>query len=363
MFVIFISVSFLRLSNKTYGANRLFSNILFFLGVFVPSIIGGLRNEDVGTDMNTYGIQFFELACSSHDFWKYITDTHTPELAYYSLNYFCSAITKDIHFFLFCCEFIKMISVAYVCRKWRDKYNAYIFVLPYMLLFYCSGFSMMRQSLAICFCIIAFMYFIEKKYTPYIFNVIVAYEFHSSAIFFIALSSLSLIRSTRKRLLICVLGSIVMFALWQIALPFLASTGLFKSGLAELYMDSGVTTDKSIILSSSVLILLSSIAFLYKNGEYIENKRSLVLCYAIITLSTAMMAANIEVAFRVCYYIFIFLIFYVPEMLKLTRSTIIRNVLSIFYISLFLLSFYLSASHGLAGALPYESEALNLKYE
>ena len=106
--VALITTLLFYLANLSVKNKYLFA-VLFLLFVLFPSLVGGLRDETVGRDLQTYGIEWFYKAVYSRSFPLYIESVSNPEYGYLLLNYVCGSITSNINFFFFITELLKMV--------------------------------------------------------------------------------------------------------------------------------------------------------------------------------------------------------------------------------------------------------------
>lgn len=329
------------------------SRLFFALFILLPSLVGGLRDKNIGEDMLGYGQAYFYDACK-YNLRLLFEDTTTKEYGYFFLNWVCAQITHKINFFLFVAEALKMIFIGLTAWHFKKESSSFIFIITYMLFFWWYGFSMMRQSIAITICIYSLVLFLRKKYLYFILSVFFAYEFHNSAIFFLLLILLLLIKSQKIKFIIIIIGSFAVLAIWQSAILYMADSGFFRGDLSN-YIDSGVSTAKSNVALALVFMLftlyLTLKKIVLKHKEYIP----IILDMSIITLLILFMSTYIETAFRISYYSMIIIIILMP--------TIIREmpkIISIGYVSLFFIHYYFMAMHGAAGTIPYTSKILGI---
>ena len=92
-----------------------------YLFVLFPSLVGGLRDETVGRDLQTYGIEWFYKAVYSRSFPLYIESVSNPEYGYLFLNYVCGSITSNINFFFFITELLKIVLLGMTAIHFRKK--------------------------------------------------------------------------------------------------------------------------------------------------------------------------------------------------------------------------------------------------
>jgi hypothetical protein len=353
-FIIIITVSLFYLSTRL-KKRSFFYYFFFSLYLLLPAIIGGCRDLNVGVDLTVYGVEYWNYTFYSKSISDLIIDSPSPEYGYFLLNYICSHISKDIHFFLFVSEFVKILLVSIVALHFKKSLNPVILILTYMLFFYFTGLSMMRQQLALCVSLFSLIYYFDKKWIPFTIIIVIAWSFHNSAFIMFLFPLLSLITKKKYSIILIAIGLFVVYLYKDLLLIFISGTGLVKGTIAESYLDSGVNTAKTNILIAVFL-------FIYSALKIDKNKwhRNVILINSLICLFFLLMSSYFEVAFRVSYYQMIVLMIIVPISINSVKNINYKWGLNIIYISLYILHFFISATHGLSGTIPYKSTILGI---
>lgn len=360
----YISISLIS-TILVYLAQRTSPKILskFFLicSILIPSVIGGCRDTSIGTDLQGYGILFFDEIRQYNSITKLFSEwNYSSEYGYVLLNYISSKISKDIHAFLFLSELIKMSLVVWTAWNYRKLISSHIVVFTYMIFMYWYGLSLLRQSLAMCICLSAMIYFSNRKYAHFLLIVTVAYLFHNSAIFFCILPILDFIYKKIKQPQFFMLTLIAVIYFCSSSIFYIiASSGLFRIGILELYENSGVTLSKSNLLLS-FFIFLSTLSIRGKRLKCNKYYKFLVLTNAALSILFLLLSQFFEIAFRISFYQMMFLIIYYPFLLKNMSNIPLKISYMTIYISIYLLHYYVNVDHGLADTIPYTSRILNL---
>ena len=185
-----ISGLFANLSFKTASKKNKFK---FFLcagiSIFIPSILAGLRDFSIGTDVQTYFVPQFNLSRSCASLHEYLGRRLSTgnELFFRSLLYFVGRFTDDAHWALFAVELIIMTCVFKGCYDHRDKVNASFLFIIYLFTYYNLSFNLIRQSIAMAIVFGYFSYLEQSKYRQFAAAVIVASLFHSSSILLLSM--------------------------------------------------------------------------------------------------------------------------------------------------------------------------------
>ena len=82
---------------------RAISIVFAFLGLLIPSILAGVRDFSIGTDINVYGNIWFERAhnISLYQYLKWAS-VSSIGIVYALLNYIVGLFTEDAHVFISC---------------------------------------------------------------------------------------------------------------------------------------------------------------------------------------------------------------------------------------------------------------------
>lgn len=153
------------------------------------SIIAGLRNWNIGTDVHIYGYGEFNIATAAtslHTYIQSISTHYRTEILYSVLNFVVSRFTNNVNIFLFVLSLITVIPFCLGCILFRKKFNipVWIQVTIFWGLFYGNSLNLMRQSVAIAFVYLAVaMLMCNEKWNNVSFFILsaVAFGFHRTA--------------------------------------------------------------------------------------------------------------------------------------------------------------------------------------
>lgn len=327
------------------------------IAILIPTLFEGLRDDVVGKDMLGYGGNWFFYMDEREDVLNMLEFSETPEYAYHLLIYVCKWISQDIHLFMTACALIKMSAVTLFVYRMREQLSSLLFLFSYYCFFYVISFSMMRQGIAVAICIYSLAYFTRNEIWRFFFMVVIAYFFHNSAVLMLLLIPLYYIRNMSCKYVI-ILGSIaIVYFFVEFFFELVLMTSLFKSEIADLYIDSGVPSAKTNLFISSVYLCYGAYQYFFEDEEANENTYMLIATSA-LTLLFLLLSSYIEVAFRMSYYMYIVSLTIV--LMFVFDSERYRCVKECAFIALFLLFFYIECAHGLADALDYTSNILDI---
>lgn len=352
VFYLFLIIVFVFIYYIAEKSGKLF---FVFIAMIPPILIEGLRDEFIGRDMNVYGSAWFYNMNTKVSIREMIKECSTPEYGYHMLIYFCKCISKDIHLYMSVCALIKTLMVYLTAWRMRYYLNSIVFILAYYLFFYVIGFSLMRQSIALAICALSITYLLNNNLIKYLLLVLIAYFFHNSAIFMLLLLPFIYIGNFRFRYLVMIISALIIYTSISSLFSLLTGSYLFKEGIVERYMNSGVKTQKT-------MIIISIAFFVY--GLYLmimKNKSKLLYIFvtsSVFSLVFVLLANYIEVAFRVAFYLVI--ISMIVALCFIQRDYQYKFQLQVTYVFLFFLHFYVAGTHGFSDALNYSSKILGI---
>lgn len=338
-------------------AERSESWFLLLIAILIPALFEGLRDDFVGEDMLGYGGQWFDDMDETGSIWDMFYFSHTPEYAYHLIIYICKIISPDIHLYMTVCALIKMSAVSLFAFRMREEISTVLFLFSYYCFFYVTGFSLMRQGVAVAICIYSLVYFMNNNLLMFLLTVAIAYFFHNSAILMLLLIPIYYMRNMKYKYPIILGGILFVYFSVEMLFELVLMTPFFKSEMADLYLDSGVDSAKTNLLLS--FVFLSYAVYQHVFGDENTKERTFVLMISsALSLFFVLLSSYIEVAFRMSYYMFI--VSLLMLLMFINESDKPKRILVLSYISLFLLHFYIGCKHGLAGALDYSSAILGI---
>lgn len=215
----FSSYLFLVLSEiKLKNCSKYVKQLLIVIGIAIPVILAAARSMNVGTDVKVYGYSVFNTAVKSTRFsdMNYLRGWYQIELGYRAINFIISRFTDNLFWILGAIQLFINILVYqalkyfknHVCTEFRISWGMLIFYL----LFYNETLNLMRQSMALAIVLFTFRYIYQNKPVRYFIGVVLAMQFHVTAIvalLFYPLYYLIVIKDKKKLLYGIVTGCLV----------------------------------------------------------------------------------------------------------------------------------------------------------
>ena len=232
--IVFIASS-LSLAASIYfedRSNKLLKVFFLCLAVFIPSVLGGLRSEYVGTDNQPYKLAFLEVAGIS-SFSDFLTLELGVEFLYGLLEFLISRFTTDYHWLCFATELITMIFITAGIKNFKDHIPVGIGMLIYLFCYYCNMLNLVRQGISLAICFYALKYAIEKHWAKYCFFVLCAALFHSSA--YVALLIIVIVKLVSRAKNIRIMIGLILVLMFGLS---------FVPKLLELFVPYGIFPEK-----------------------------------------------------------------------------------------------------------------------
>lgn len=157
------------------------------LAVLPPILIAGLRDSTVGSDMELYIVPIFNgIASNGQNLMEFLDSYPDMEIGYLFVNFVIAQLTDQPFFLLVCIHVLIIIPLYITAMKWRERLSPVLFMFIFYMIFFQESLSIVRQSIALSFSMLAFTFFLEKRYIIYFVYTIIAFLFHQTAV--IALS-------------------------------------------------------------------------------------------------------------------------------------------------------------------------------
>lgn len=263
LFVFLISSLFFFIAKKSN--NKKTCLILEIMGLFVLSLLAGLRSNTIGTDVNVYVASIYNI-CAKGTSISEVLKYFNVETGYVAFTKLFTTLGLSFSTFLFAIEFFILAFSFYGIK--RIFKNSYITgFLIFLLLFYNRSLNIVRQSMAISLIIFSIPYLIEKKYFKYLACIVMAYFFHKTAVFFIfAIIFAKYCKNDMKNNILFFIGTVItsvviLFGFDKI-INIMASIGLVSTKYT-FYLSNFVNSAFSISFIDLFLVTVLIVAYLF----------------------------------------------------------------------------------------------------
>lgn len=357
----FISIFFIDRASKTNG--RL-SIIYYFLSVFIPATLGGLRDESIGTDVLVYVRQIWDFY-QGHSSRHFIVPSHlkTFETGYLFFNYVISCFFENFHWLLFFLSFITCTLVVCGLFFYKAPIPISVGYAIYLFMFFPQSLNMVRQSLAGSIILFAYHFILKKKWISYIVIVFLATFFHKTAILAILVPAIRLyldrkIKINYKVILLPIFVAVILLFYADVLID---TYGFLVDDKYQSYLSSG-RFGKSFSLSSMAIVPIITLFFVTKMAK--ANTESALLTI-LLTLTFVLDQLSLISLFlgRISYYYKISIVYSFPLFIQwIYDSGFIRSKDVLYLFTAIFAVFYFVMVYIVAGiseVYPYSSKFLN----
>jgi hypothetical protein len=296
-------------NNQLVRANR--KVYIYIISIILITILG-LRNITVGIDTFNYYNQFNSI--------KLFDLTQTldvkVEQGYRLIQFIIGRLFGDFQFLLIIVAIIYISVVSYYIYKYSEN-PMLSYILFIVFDFYTFAMSAIRQTIAIAIIMIAFHYIKEKKLFIFLLLVFVASLFHITSLIFLPCYWFNKFKINMKTILFFILAG-------SILIIFRNYIQLLLNNYARIEYATSETGGYKIY----ILMFVTTFLGIFYMKPFINEKEinkyllfmmiASVIIFPLIKFNPVMM--------RLYYYFFIFMIIYIPNILKVIEDKFIRVI-------------------------------------
>lgn len=243
---------------------------LIICGIFL-FLFMALRSKYLGsTDtLNYFNMMKRAIPCSS---FKEYYDADGVEAGFQLFTYFLSRILRFPQTIIIVSSAIYTISICYTVYRNSDDpvFSMTMYITLGLMVFHLQG---MRQSIAMSICLFAYEFAKKRKLIPFILLVLLAMQFHRTAIVFIVVYFLTKLKYNYKSVSVFALASVFIFYF---------SDNIVS--IANVVFDSNYENrvDSGGFIATAIYILIICFAFLFNCKLKNESAQSSILYVTIL---------------------------------------------------------------------------------
>lgn len=316
--------------------------LLFFL--FFTFLVM-FRHESIGNDTTNY-IRFFQRF--SQMSWRELRDDDF-EIGFSYFNKIISLLSKEPQFFLASTAVITNVMIYPTYKRLCVDPSLTITLFCTMPTFVMI-FSGIRQMLAIGIGVIAYELMRQKKLLSFVFAVIVAINFHTSAFILIFMYPIYHFKINKKKLCAVIPGLLLVFLFNDQIFSFLTS-------IIEKYTkyESEISSTGAYTMLF-LFVIFSVFAFIIPKESYMDEEIIGLRNFLLFSLVIQMFAPLHSLAMRMNYYYIIFIPLLLPKIIEYRSENwkevalLGRHIMIIFFLVYFFVNAYNS---GALNVFPY----------
>lgn len=319
----------------------------FFLLYFV---ILSLRHETIGRDLLNYKHYFMSFSgMRFQDLWK-----NDMDILYVLLNWLVGKVTDSFQIFLTVVAAIAVLPVAKLYSE--DKQYGFLKVVLFMnMSVFVMAFSGLRQSLALAFGVIAYMYARDKKPLRFLIFALVAFGFHHTGFMVLLYYPLCHIRLQKNHLWFAIPTIVTVFIFNKQIFGWAAN--VMASVMGEKYEVEVQETGAYLMIILFALFAIA--AYFFPDEEKMDAEALGLRNFLLMSLLLQCFAPVHTLAMRMNYYFIIFVPIAVPKMLKHTKDNIkdvakiAKGVIVGFFVVYYLYTTFISCRTGISALDTY----------
>ena len=169
-------------SRTKYKAEQFLFSLI---AILIPSILAGLRAENIGVDVRVYATAHYSNAMQAESLLDYlITERGTLmlESGWHTLTYFSTKIFGSLNMNLFFYSFVTCTCIYIGAWKHRKFVSLPMTMLVFLCMEYCISYCIMRQGVAASIIFMGFDNLEKRHYGRFCVYIAAATLFHSSAV-------------------------------------------------------------------------------------------------------------------------------------------------------------------------------------
>lgn len=370
--IFFFSLLFVYVANK-YRKDHVLFCVYSVLTLFPTSILAGTRSLGVGSDTITYLSPWWPTFCHIKTFGQLLKMYNGQlfedlELGYVIFNYFVSRVSSSEFAIYFFTNLLFEISVFWAIVKSKSflPLSWSLFLWNY----YNFSFNIIRQSISMGFCLLAFIYMLDRKKVYALIFTLLSISFHQVGFITVAILLyigliIWLCKKYGIRKAAVILYSFVFFILifFNVVISFLMNSDI----LSMRYLHYFSANDDGTILTS-YLAYYSIIGYIYYYCfKLCLNQRKDIFIYSSLHLLGAVLCLSSSISYTMyrlsAYPLLISLVIFLPKVIQQSKQYSIIKYKRMKYSAVmcsFLFWLYVIVIRGEHETVPFKSKILNL---
>lgn len=318
MYLLIFGTSAVLLFCAGQTKDKILRKILIVISLLIPSVLAGLRDYSIGNDVLLYGNGWFERACSYDSLLGFLKKAHEYNIGvgYATINWVVSRFTSTPHWFYFFYELLQLIVLYFAIKPFEGKINLPYAFLIYYFCYYNSSLNLLRQIMAVVLVLFSYRYVVSKKIIKFIFVIVLAFSFHSSAVIGLLLYPLSCVIENQqlkylsKIGIIC--GSFLLVLSYEYVFNTLVNLGFLSSERYAHYLTDTYVGGRFVRLAYWGILLILVLWRRERCLTQIELYRTLEMYMIISTIMSLITFLGTTWIIRIAYYFDIFQILMLP---------------------------------------------------
>ena len=347
-YVIFLSIIYAFKKNKSKKTDK-----IFLIMAFIPMIIiMGFRGRTVGTDTYSYTV-YFQQICD----YSLTNALNFFPLGWVILNKVIGATLgiEPINYIFIVSMLTLILFMKFI---YDNSINVSISTILFILFFhYFSAFNGMRQYLAVAIVANSYKYLMENKNIKFILINLIATSIHPTAILFLCLIPIKMIKPTigniYKILFFSIFFILLLGPIAQIFVNIFPHYALYldESGIGTFGFGQG--KNRNVIITFIYIFFEIFMLIKMKNKENLKiEEHYMYVIINLIGILFCLLSLTNTLFNRLSWYFIIFAIIYIPYCFKFFNGKD-RFYLNILFIAMMFIPCYIQLYEGISNVVPF----------
>lgn len=296
-----ISILCMTIYSRLRDRVAIIGNFFLCIGVLSITILNGVRDYSIGTDIGVYGNTFYNIAINSSKLVNYFENLNAvggTEPGYAVLNYVISRISDSPHLFYFFVGLIINVNILYAILNIGDKINVAIAWGTFLFLYYPTTLNLLRQSISVSMVLLGIsMVYKKNSILKSAIPFICACLFHNSTVIalIIYILGVTIVYIDNKKVTYSAIGGGILFSIILPHIVFLLNEhGIFDSKYEQYLSWQGATSIiGSLLIRVPILIGVILIFVLNKKTDKSDIYIYILMIMEILLLPLQNMSVTI----------------------------------------------------------------------
>lgn len=354
----------------SHRQNRRKAALFFTLAVIIVSVLAGVRDLEVGSDIWTYGEWAFNAAKNNSNIVSYISEQSDLEPLYNIFVWIIAQFATDSHWLYF---FTGLVTYYFIMRgilNYEKQISVTLAWLVFLLLYYGDTLNAMRQFIAVAIAFWGLKLAFEGKYRKYLAVTIIAALFHYTAILsFLILAVILFLKKmdTFLRRIFVVLLVAVSTIMYSQLLEMFIGIGLVTEKYSRYYATNLDLSLNPILIRLPFLIVIAIFYRTYCNGERKYTRKfestseaDIIIMLLIIDILVSAMRGTVSTLYRASFQFGIYRTIGYSRVCSTLRKNNRFVFILLLLIYLIILWIYQNVMQGNNDIYPYTSKILGI---
>ncbi|NMM99128.1 EpsG family protein [Bifidobacterium olomucense] len=284
----------------------LYIDFSLLLTILPITILAGLRNHTVGTDVDTYVIGIYERVNTYINI-SQVLNNHNVEIGYEIFAFLIAHVFHDVHWLHFLTTFVTGFAVYSFLKLYENEISIPLAWFSFLCLHFNETLNIVRQWLALGICLLCIGAILKKKKILSFFLALLAISFHSSAIIIFVIYAIYKFLTREYKISInryhkyctfLIIMTSIGAAFFRPICMMLLSFGILPLKYIHYFdLPEGISSPTMLVLSIIPFIILC--LFVYKYQKWNNEQPDFIIIFTIISCILTFLSTKFGYAARI----------------------------------------------------------------